>query len=98
MSESKLQSKPSQCERILKVLQDANGQWVSGAYFIQTMLISQTHARIFQLQKEGHNIEASEHKNEHNFKYYRLVPVKQQASLFKEENKSEELTKQYCGY
>mgnify|MGYP001585965766 CR=1 FL=1 len=66
--------KPSQAQRILKVLEDASGAWVSGRYFIQTMMISQAHARIWSLQREGITIEASDFTDEYGFKSYRLLP------------------------
>ena len=72
--EEKEIKKPSQELRILKVLQEANGQFVSGRYFLQTMLLSQYHARIFSLQEKGHRIEASEVRDQFGFKSYRLLP------------------------
>jgi hypothetical protein len=47
---------------------------VSGTYFLRTLYLSQFHARIFELQEEGHRIEASDFKDEHGFKSYRLLP------------------------
>lgn len=65
--------KPTQENRILKVLQDANGGWVNGRYFIQTMMISQAHSRILGLQRKGHKIEPSQERDEYGFKSYRIV-------------------------
>ena len=64
---------PTQAEKILKVLQDAKGEYVNGRYFIQTMMVSQAHTRIFELQKRGYRIEASDFKDEFGFKSYRLI-------------------------
>jgi hypothetical protein len=91
-----LLNKPNQAQRILKVLKDANGGWISGSYFLHTMLLSQYHARIWSLQKEGHNIEASDFTDNHNFKYYRLTE-KGQTSLFNEQTKDQQ-DKLMCGY
>jgi hypothetical protein len=68
-----LLQKPTQESRILESLEKAGGEWVNGRYFLQTMLISQFHARIHQLQKKGYNIEASTDRDEYGFKSYRLV-------------------------
>lgn len=64
--------KPTQEQKILKVLEDAEGEWVNGRYFNSTMMISQYHARIFGLQEKGHIIEASDFTDEYGFKSYRL--------------------------
>jgi len=72
--EQKEIKKPSQEARILLSLEKANGQWVSGRFFLQTMLLSQYHARIHSLQKQGYRIEASEERDIYNFKSYRLLP------------------------
>lgn len=68
--------KATQKEKVLTALEDAVGDWVSGRYFIQNLLLSQFHARIFELQKEGYEIEASGFVDEYNFKSYRL-PLKE---------------------
>lgn len=68
-----LLKKPTQCEKILKVLKEANETWVSGRYFLQEMLLSQYHARIWQLQKDGYNIEASDERDNYGYKSYRLI-------------------------
>ena len=71
--------KKTQAERVLEVLKNAKGGWVSGQYFLRTLMLSQFHARIWELQKrrdrygyEG-TIEASDFKDEYGFVYYRLV-------------------------
>ncbi len=65
--------KETQAERILKILQEKNGEWINGRYFNTTMMISQFHTRIHELQKRGHQIEASKFTDEYGFKSYRLV-------------------------
>lgn len=74
MTKTTVEKKPTQCQRVLSVLEGANGSWVNGRYFLQTMLISQYHARIFQLQEEGHAIEASDFTDDFGFKSYRIIP------------------------
>lgn len=69
----KLIEKPTQCQKVLKVLEDANGEWVSGRYFLHTMYLSQYHARIWELQKKGYRIEASKETDGLGFKSYRLL-------------------------
>lgn len=71
--ENKYKEKLTQEEKILKVLQDANGGWVNGQYFLREMFLSQYHARIWGLQKKGYKIEASEEKDIYGFKSYRLL-------------------------
>jgi hypothetical protein len=77
MRQSTLEKKPTQCSRILKVLEDADGQWVNGRYFNNTMMISQYHSRIKELEMGGHDIKHSEDKDEFGFKSYRLLPKDQ---------------------
>ena len=72
MEQTRLEKKLTQCEKVLKVLQDANGEWVSGQYFLHKMYLSQYHARIFELQRKGYEIESSEEKDAVGFKSYRL--------------------------
>lgn len=69
-----LLKKPTQCQKVLQALEQSEGRWVSGRYFLQTLMLSQYHARIFELQKQGHWIEASQEKDEYGFCSYRLVP------------------------
>ena len=70
----KLIKKPTQCDRVLRVLQDANGEWVSGQLFLHKHYLSQYHARIFELQRDGYRIEASPFSDQFGFKSYRLLP------------------------
>jgi hypothetical protein len=60
--------KPAQAQQVFEALQKANGGWVRGEYFLHTLYISQFHARIFELQRKGHHIEASKFISEHGFK------------------------------
>lgn len=70
--------KPTQEQRILKILEDAKGEWVNGRYFIQTMMISQAHARVHSLEKKRINIEHSDFVDEFGFRSYRIpVELKQ---------------------
>lgn len=74
-----LQKKPTQCEKVLSVLEKANGEWVNGRYFLRELYLSQYHARIWELMQQGFDVEASEFKDEHGFKSYRL---KSKGTLF----------------
>lgn len=62
--------------KVFNALNKNIGEWVSGQYFLRTLFLSQYHARIFELQELGYDIEASDFKDEHGFKSYRLVPEK----------------------
>ena len=70
----KLIEKPTQCQKVLEALEKEIGQWVSGRYFLHTLYLSQFHARIFELQEQGYNIESSKEVDEYGFKSYRLLP------------------------
>lgn len=63
---------PTQEERVLRALTDANGGWINGQYFLREMMLSQYHAVIFRLEEQGHQIEHSTFTDEHGFKSYRL--------------------------
>lgn len=65
--------KPTQATRILAVLQHAKGKWVNGRKFVQEMLITQFHSRIFELERQGYRIEHSEFRDAHGFVSYRLL-------------------------
>ena len=52
----------TQADRILKKLKDYNGAWINGQYFNTTMMISQYHTRIHELQHRGHKIEIKKEK------------------------------------
>src|SRR5438105_4360893 len=57
----------TQKHKALKALRDADGQWVSGQVFLRELYLSQFHARIFELQADGWDIEASEATDGHGF-------------------------------
>jgi hypothetical protein len=66
----------TQEQRVLKVLEDANGQWVSGNHFLRNMYLSQYHRAIHNLEhRDKINIEHSDFKDEFGFVSYRL-PIK----------------------
>ena len=50
-----------------------SGDWVSGTFFLRELYLSQYHARIFELQELGYDIEASDFKDSNGFKSYRLL-------------------------
>lgn len=99
-------NKPNESQelRILEVLQKQQGQWVNGQYFGRTMMITQYHRAIYNLQNKRDRykydgvIEASPFQDDYGFKFYRLTVDKVQASIFKEVDKKEELNKMFCGY
>lgn len=63
----------TQYYKVLDFLFKVKGEWVSGRYFIQTMMLSQFHAKIFELENRyGWTIEHSDFKDEHGFKSYRI--------------------------
>jgi biotin operon repressor len=62
----------TQREKVLKALKDAKGEWVPGTYFSRTLWLTQYHTRIWELQKEGYKIQASDFVDEYGFKSYRL--------------------------
>ena len=66
-------AKQTQCEKVLDVLMAHRGEWVSGQFFLRTLFLSQYHARIFELQRRGHKIEASSFIDGHGFKSYKLL-------------------------
>ena len=63
----------TQREKVLDALQAHRGEWISGRFFLRNLFLSQYHARIFELQREGHKIEASEFKDDFGFKSYKLL-------------------------
>lgn len=71
----------SQIHKIFKVLQDANGGWVSCGYMRRDMFINEAPARISELKRLGYDIETSNEENkpgkswdEYGYRYYRLKP------------------------
>ena len=73
--------KLSQKERILKILQNADGEYVSTKYFKQDLLISECNGRLSELKNEGHNIETSKFRDDYGFKSHRLVTEPKQETL-----------------
>jgi hypothetical protein len=71
--------KLTQEQKVLEVLQSANGEYVNGQFFLREMYLSQYHRAIFNLQNNkkryGYSgtIEASDFTDRYNFKSYRLV-------------------------
>ncbi len=78
----KLLQKPTQENRILGVLKKKQGEWINGQHFVRIMMITQYHARIFSLQEKGYKIVASDFKDPHGFKSYKLLPENGQNNLF----------------
>lgn len=80
--------KQTQAQRILDVLKSTNGAWVNGQHFLRTMMISQYHARIKDLednpQKYDYDgmVEHSTFTDEYGFKSYRLVVPRVNNKLF----------------
>lgn len=68
-----MEKKLTQCQKVLEVLEKANGEWVSGQVFLHKMYLSQYHARIFELQSNGYKIEASKETDGVGFKSYRIA-------------------------
>jgi hypothetical protein len=80
--------KPTQKQRILKVLQDLqdgtleidsqyirrhpDGDGISSRYFKQVMFISECNGRISELRNEGYEIETSKEKDAYGFAFHRL--------------------------
>jgi biotin operon repressor len=62
----------SQAQRILKVLLDAKGEWVSACYFKRDMWITETNARISELRNQGWDVETKDERDEHGFAYHRI--------------------------
>lgn len=70
--ESGVQRKPTQEERILKLLTDAHGEWVSVLELVKVSL--QYNARLWGLRQAGHKIEnRTEEKAGVTHSWYRLV-------------------------
>lgn len=61
----------TQGQRILQHFRNHPNEWVSGTYFNDTLHLTQYHARIHELQKKGHAIEASTFTDDYGFKSYR---------------------------
>lgn len=68
--------KKSQATRILDVLKEAKGDWVSAKVFKRDMWISECNARISELRNKGYNIETGEYDS-FGFALHRLEPIKE---------------------
>lgn len=72
----------TQAAKVLKVLLDADGQWVSKQVFVRELFLTQAGARIFELENEYHwPIEHSDFTDEHGFRSYRLLSRDYQPTL-----------------
>jgi len=74
----------TQKAKVLDALERASYKgdgWVSGKFFLRELYLSQYHARIFELQDDGIEIEASKFTDEFGYKSYRLKPRIKQESL-----------------
>lgn len=77
----------TQARKILDMLLAANGAWVSKQRFIRELYLTQSGARIFELEQPveqggfGWPIEHSTFKDEHGFKSYRIVQKTEQLAL-----------------
>ena len=65
----------------MQALLNANGEWVSGRYFLRELYLSQYHARIWELQQENYNIKASDFTDEFGFKSYCLYAPDTQKTI-----------------
>lgn len=74
--------KLTQHQKILKVLRDADGGWVSTRILKQQHLISECNGRISELRAKGFKIETSEHRDEYGFAYHRLIEEPAPLPLF----------------
>lgn len=67
-------ARPTQEARVLAVLIEAKGAWVSGQFFLREMFLSQYHRAIFNLEhRDGVRIEHSTDTDDLGFKRYRIV-------------------------
>ena len=64
----------TQTRRILDMLLEANGAWISKQRFIRDLYLTQSGARIFELENEHHwPIEHSTFKDQNGFVSFRIV-------------------------
>ena len=70
----KLIEKPTQCNRVLEILENADGKWIDGMTFLRLdHPITQFHARIFELEEQGYKIDSRFIEGK-NWKEYKLIP------------------------
>ena len=72
---------PSQRQRILNELIEADGDWVSTNYFKTVMHLYECNARLSELKNRGHNIESSKFRDEFGFVSHRLIIAPKQETL-----------------
>ena len=72
---------PSQRQRILNELIEANGDWVSTNYFKTVMHLYECNARLSELKNRGNNIETSKFTDDYGFRSHRLVAEPKQETL-----------------
>ncbi len=70
----------TQADRVLRKLLDANGGWVSKQVFIHELRLTQSGARLFELEELGWPIEHSDFSDEFGFRSYRIA-TKEPATL-----------------
>ena len=69
----KLIHKQTQCDRVLEILENANGKWVDGMTFLRLdHPITQSKARMFELQEAGYIIESRFIEGK-NWKEYKII-------------------------
>ena len=80
----------NQRDKIVKLLQDANGEYVGGS--IMDRISSQFNTRLKELKEKGHIIVTTKEKDEFGFFQHRLV--KNPPIMHNKEKKLETLTQQ----
>lgn len=69
----KLTPRPTQCKRVLEILENTNG-YVDGMTFLRLdHPITQYHARVWELEQDGYKIESRFIEGK-NWKEYKLIP------------------------
>ena len=70
----KLPKPGTQARRVLDILLEADGKWISKATLVRHYGFTQAGARIFELENEHHwPIEHSKETDSHGFKSYRIL-------------------------
>lgn len=72
---SLFEKKLTQKDKILNELLKAKGKWINGRHFLQTMMISQFHSRIKEIEKDGYVVDHSTFTDDMGFKSYRIFEV-----------------------
>ena len=55
-----LERKPTQCDRVLEILEKAQGGWVNANQIMRETWITQLAARIVEIKRAGHQVETSD--------------------------------------